>query len=33
MLVLGAGRVIMLEKPRMIEVADRLGIALLGVSI
>jgi len=32
LLVLGAGRVIMLEKPKMIELADRLGIALLGVS-
>ncbi len=31
MLVLGHGRVIMLEKPRMIEVANRLGIVLLGV--
>lgn len=30
LMVLGAGRVIMLEKPRMIEVANRLGIALLG---
>ena len=30
-LVLGAGRVIMLEKFKMIAVADRLGIALVGV--
>ncbi|MSR69942.1 MAG: LpxI family protein [Phycisphaerales bacterium] len=31
MLVLGAGRVIMLEKPRMIDHANRLGIVLLGI--
>lgn len=31
LLVLGAGKVIMLEKPRMIEAANRLGIALLGI--
>ncbi|MSR43960.1 MAG: LpxI family protein [Phycisphaerales bacterium] len=30
-LALGAGRVIMLEKPSMIEAADRLGIVLLGL--
>ena len=31
MLVLGSGRVIMLEKPRMIAIANRLGVVLLGV--
>lgn len=31
MLVLGSGRVIMLEKQTMIEAANRLGIALLGI--
>ncbi len=31
MLVLGSGRVIMLEKQRMIEVANRLGVVLLGI--
>ncbi len=30
-LALGVGRVIMLEKPKVIEAADRLGIALVGV--